>query len=334
MSLKTEINQVYTLRENNHSFNDIAKEMGFSERTARRRYEAALLKDAIDIAVDMTAIPTIEPLEITVDSDYIPENKKPIERFKPIVRTGDAIVTCDWHIPLHKPELINHMINYIKKHNIPGIIVGGDFLNMDSFSSFAQKQDEADLETERKDAITIVKTLLRSVEWIDFIWGNHEFRLSKRTGFSKSFTDTMKYMLAGLTEDELKKIRFSDLDHMYYYPEGITYLNQRNKEGGIPKGRKFRICHPENFSSQPLVVARKLAQKYDCSIVCAHSHHLAMGFANNGRDIVIDGGGFYDKDRTEYVQRTNTHHEWTPGFFMFKDGVPHMVSPLLNNEKV
>lgn len=329
LTTQKQIEKVVQLREEeNMSFSQIAAELGFSERTARRRYEAAstpsmgfpfdpMLK-AEDLPKDENNFPIDDPApDIKVKGPFVPAGSKKIERFKPLTRTGNVMVTADYHIPLHDSDMINTMINCARKNDIKSLIIAGDFWNMDSFSSYLPHQPEASWEIERYEGNYIMKTLLKTFDEVDFIWGNHDFRLSRVTGFKHSFQDCMKWALNALTEEEMSKVRFSDLDYMFYNCE-VT-------------GRTFRVCHPQNFSKVPLTVPRNLAVKYGTGIISAHSHHCSMGAAANGKDLIMEAGGFFDKERTEYIQRTTSHHEWVQGFIMFKDGKPEVISPAFMN---
>lgn len=324
LELQQEVGLVQKYKnENNMSFAQIAELMGFSETTAKRRYKASLdeiSEEAPGAEETLEEFPDVIPQEIVVDGPFIPENKGPIERFAPLVRTGDCMVVMDLHIPLHDPGLINAMVACARENGLTKLIIAGDYFNMETFSSYLPYQPEAALDIERYDGALVMKTLLQTFDEIDFIWGNHDFRLTRKMGFKQSFEDCMRWMLSDLDKDEMDKIRFSDLDYMYYHPVSLT------------EGKKFRICHPRNFSSVPLTVGRKLAQKYQCSIITAHSHHCAIGIAPDGVNICIEGGGFFDKDRTEYIQRTTNHHEWVQGFVFFKDGLPNVISPAIGND--
>lgn len=324
VALQDEIAQVVAMKdENGMTFAQIAEALNFSETTAKRRYRSGTSELVLDersaTEETLTDFPIVAPLNLAVKTPWLADDKGPIERFAPLIAEGDAIVTCDLHIPLHDPVLLNTMINCARKNKIKKLLIGGDYWNMETFSSYLPYQPEAALDVERHDGNLIMKTLLKTFDQVDFIWGNHDHRLSRKLGFKKSFEECMRWMLSELTEDEFAKIRFSELDHMYYYPEG-------------DEGRKFRLCHPQNFSSVPLTVGRKLAQKYQCSIITAHSHHCAMGVAADGVNLCIEGGGFFDKHRTEYIQRTTSHHEWVQGFTMFKDGLPTLISPAIGND--
>lgn len=323
IQLEAEAVQRYK-NDNNMSFAAIADAMGFSESTAKRRYKFAQTGMTIETVV-AEALEDFPDDNYNLDSiiagEWLEQEKGPIERFDPLVRTGDAIVICDLHIPLHNPKMINEVIFQARECGITKLIIAGDYWNMDSFSSYLPHQPEADLPVEIYDGNLIMKTLLNTFEEVDFIWGNHDFRLSKKLGFKKSFKECITWMFQGLTEEEMAKIRISDLDYMWYYPDPLTL-------------QKFYICHPRNFSSIPLTVGRKLATKFNCSVITGHSHHLAMGFALNGRDIVIEGGGLYDPSRTEYIQKSTAHHSWVPGFTVFTDGIPTLISPRLLNTEV
>lgn len=322
LSIEDQVKEIVLLRDNEDmTFADIAMRYGFSERTARRRYAAAILVDE----EKLEDFPEVEDLELGEITDFLDESQQDeiIERFKPLIRVGDAAVICDLHIPLHTPELINKFIDKAKSLDIKNLIIAGDYWNMDELSHYPPHQPEASLVIERREGNRIMKILLRHFDYIDFIWGNHDFRLSKKLGFKKSFEECMEWMFYALTDDERARIRISDLDFMEYYPEGTSNI--------FGEPQKWRICHPRNFSSAPLSVGRALALKYKCSVLTGHSHHCAFGMAMNGVDMVIEGGGFYDKYKTEYIQKSNKHHEWVPGFTIFKDGVPTVYSPAFGN---
>lgn len=321
LETQQEIAEVLRLRDDeNLTFAKIAEILGFSETTAKRRYKAGMLLGAIESEDgELEDFPQTDDLDLPLITDFLPEDRGPIERFDPLVAFGDAMVAMDFHIPLHDPALINRMLSCAAKNNINQLIIAGDYFNMEAFGSFLPHQPEASLQQERYDANVIMKTLLRTFGHIYFIWGNHDFRLVRKLGFKKSFEECMKWMLSGLDEDEMERISFSDLDYMHYWPDGKG------------TGRKYRICHPRNFSSVPLTVARKLATKHDCSVITGHSHHFAIGAAQNGWDLAIEGGGFFSKERTEYIQKTTNHHEWVQGFTFFKKGIPTLVGPVLGN---
>lgn len=294
------------------------------EWTARRKYKAGQLYNtatAIEAGVLQTTEEELDleaagelDLEIT---DRLPDDatsNELLDRFKPLERVGDCMITADYHIPLHDPNLINTMFDYAEYEGITNLIIAGDLFHMEAFSSFLPHQAEAAWSIERREANRVIKTALNTFENIDITWGNHDFRLVKSLGYKHSFEACLKWALSEVTDEEWERIRISDLDYMHYYtPE-----------------RKYRVCHPRNFSSVPLAVPKKLQPKYGDSIMSAHSHHLSLGFAPDGYNHMIELGGFFDKHKTEYIQKTTNNHEWIQGFVMVQDSTPQLFSPMLN----
>lgn len=327
MIIDTITSEVMRLRDDEeHTWEEIAEQLDLpGEWTARRKYKAGvLLKEASYLSeeneVEEPSLEKQEPILDLVIKDRLPTGDKGmLKRFEPLQRYGDCMVTSDYHVPLHDPGLINKMINTADENGIKQLIIAGDLFHMEAFSSFLPQQPEASWPIERKEANRVVKTLLNHFEEIDITWGNHDFRLVKAVGYKHSFEACLQWALSELTDDEWKRVRISDLDYMEYFP--LTSSS----------GRKYRVCHPRSFSSVPLTVPKKLQPKYSCSVMTAHSHHLAMGFAANGYDHIIELGGFYDKQKTEYIQKTTSNHEWVQGYVMFKDGVPSLHSPALGN---
>lgn len=235
-------------------------------------------------------------------------------QFQPMVADGDMLVTCDWHIPLHDPIMVNNVINKAHEENIKTLVIGGDYWDMTSYSHFAPHQREAPFEVERSTGLEIMDALTDTFDEILVFWGNHDWRFMRINEFKFSFKYGMEMLFQPLGKKKLAKLTFSNLDHMY-----------------LEQFKEFRFNHQTNFSKIPLTVPRTLAQKYHCSIITAHSHHCAMGVALDGENIIIEGGGLFDKKVTEYIQKTTTHHDWVQGYTMFKNGIPTLFSPLFGN---
>lgn len=319
-SKEKEIEEVIRLRdENNLTFKEIASKFSFSERTARRRYQVGIIRESIGDLVDHTldTFPSVDTPSVEVKSDYIKEGVNSLERFKPMQIVGDAIVSPDWHIPLHDTSMVNILIGCAKKEKIDQLIIPGDFFHMENFGSYLPHQPEAAFEVEREEGNKIMKTLLRTFDCVYLGWGNHDYRLTRALGYKHSFSECMKWMFDGLSNDELSRVILTDLDYMIYKPTAVA--------------NPIRVCHPTNFSAIPLTIPRKLAMKYSTGVLSAHSHHLSLGIAPNGKDLIMEAGGLFSKEKTEYIQRTTANHEWVSGFIMFKFGQPHLISKALHN---
>lgn len=298
--LNKEIKEVVRLRNSEDlTWKAIGEKLGVSRHTAARRYDIYLLQN-----------------EVSQNGYFVPEGSQfDFSRFQPLERTGDCIISMDWHIPLHDPLMVNNLIAIARENDIKQLVIAGDLLHLDSFSSFFPHQPEADFLIERKEATSTVRTLLKTFDEIDLTWGNHEQRISRFVNYKYSFEVLMRWIFQDLTKAEHKRIRISNLDHLMYKTED----------------RVFRVCHPNSFSKIPLKIPRELAQKYGTSVINAHSHHCAMGVAPDGHNLIFEGGGLFDKSKTEYIQRTTLNHEWVQGFVMFKGNTPTLYSPAFNN---
>lgn len=247
---------------------------------------------------------------------YIPiVNSYPIKRFEPIHVYGDAVISCDWHVPLHSPTMVNHLLEKASHHDMKQLVIAGDLFNMDTFSHFLPHQPEAKFELEREEATKLIDAALDVFDEVIISWGNHDFRLVRFLGFELGFEYLIRWVLAELGEEKLSRVVVTDLDYLLYHPGPVD----------------IRLCHQKNFSKIPLTVPRQLAQKYHMSCLAAHSHHFAQGVALDGENLIFEGGGLFDRTRTEYVQRTTLHHQWVQGFYIWEDGVCHPYSPIYNN---
>lgn len=310
MNLNTQqFDYVDRLRKEGYSWSHIGNLLGRDRRTVSKAYKAA--SERIELSKALEGL--YENLELEKPRyETLMDTAMP-ERFKPIEVTGDVIATCDWHIPLHDPVMVNHVIDIAEKKDIRKLIIGGDFLHMETFSHYPPYQPEAAFEIERREGNAVLNTLLRHFDEVVLFWGNHEHRISRALDFKISFEQLIKWMLDGV--DDLDRVKISELDYALIHHGGRT----------------VRFSHQTNFSKVPLSVPRQMAMKYDCSSLTAHSHHLAFGFAINGYDWIMEGGGLFDPKRTQYIQRTNLHHFWVPGFTVFQNGAPVQYSPRLNN---
>ena len=217
-------------------------------------------------------------------------------------------ITADWHIPLYDPEYVNTFIQDARARGIRSLILAGDYFNFDSLSQYSPKQDGAGLENELAEADSVMRILLESFDDIVYLWGNHDARLHKTLGFTIQFREAMKLVFGALGVEALKKITFTNLDHLWI-------------------GDDWYVCHPANYTRVPLNTARTLSTKYQCNVITAHSHHCAVGYGINGVNVVAEIGGLFDRTKTAYLQRSTTFPTWAQGYAFLEGGKLHVQSP-------
>jgi hypothetical protein len=81
------------------------------------------------------------------------------------------------------------------------------------------------------------------------------------------------------------------------------------------------LCHQKEYAAQTLVVANRLSQKYNCSVVTAHQHHFGVGQSKYGGHVIADNPCMCDPERIAYKSyNTNSMPNWAFGFSVIKDG--------------
>jgi hypothetical protein len=230
---------------------------------------------------------------------------------------GAGAVTADWHHPLCDYDLVNTFIDHsrdIKATN--WLVVAGDWFNVDSLSQFDYKQSQAGLDREMFASTETMEAVLKTFKWVFFSWGNHDARMHKALGYKVDFIKAMKMMFEDLDPKLLKRITFSNLDHVWI---------------DTPRG-PYYVAHPKTYSQVPLTSAIKLAGKKLSHVLTGHSHHAAVGYDRSGQFIVAELGGLHTKDPVEYLQRSTNFPEWTQGYgHIAKDGYFSLTSPGWSN---
>lgn len=214
-----------------------------------------------------------------------------------------AIVLGDAEIPDHDPEMFDLALRIGEKRGIETLILNGDFVALDSFSSFpADAPKQIPFKEELNMAIESVHVFARQFKRILWISGNHERRLSHRINGQIS----LSYFLNNI----------GGLDYTEY-----SYCELSSA------GTDILVCHPINYRRVKLSLATEIAAiKLKC-IIAGHTHHLAMGWDRSGKYWVVDGGFCRDQSKTRYKSmRITTHPEWNPGFVLVESGYPFLVT--------
>lgn len=224
---------------------------------------------------------------------------------RPLVISVDApvSVTADYHFPLTRYDLVERMLSEDQQDGVSGLVCAGDLLHADTPSSFDYKQDTADIETEQRTAAQFIDAAAEVYDWIVLSWGNHDARYQKRLSYGVDFVKTMKMMLVDAKPESLAKIKWTNLD----------FVILDTDIGGGDSITQWYVCHPKSYSSHPLTQARRIAAKELCNVVTAHSHHHAIGHDVSGRFTCAEIGGYFNKDITEYLQRSTQFPNWQNG---------------------
>lgn len=232
------------------------------------------------------------------------------------IKTDRAIVLGDSEIPYHDPEIFQLAYSIAQRFDIKTLIINGDFLALDCFSTWAKQiVHKWAFEEELDPGERILETLLQQFDHIYYNQGNHELRLSHRVDGQ---------MTIGKFLEKFAKVQFSE--YAFCMLEHGTRQNP-HAPSAPPEPNRTMVVHPKNYSRIPLATARELAAIHHCNILCGHNHHQAMGHDRSGRYFIMDGGCCRDPLHTSYKSlQVTTHPAWNPGFSMILNENPYLVN--------
>jgi predicted phosphodiesterase len=256
--------------------NELAEEYGVSKRTIRRWKQQC-----------RNNIPT-------------PKTKVYDDFLK--VTSNRALVLGDVEVPCHSVDTLEMACELAKKYNLDTLIINGDLIALDSFSTWARNTVyKLAFKDELEPTVEIVKIFLGIFESVYLVTGNHERRLAHKLDGEITIADFFV---------SLARVRFSE----------YSYCTLQSGD------REILVCHQDNYSKQPLAIARELASVHHKNIIAGHTHHLAKGYDKSGKFWIVDGGCCRDVRHTEYkATRINTFPKWNNGVVMVLDGQPFLV---------
>lgn len=268
----------------------------FIEDSNRLDNEALMNKYSVSARTIRRWKQRIKESEEEILATSFPESPSPVYDNYLRFNSERLMILGDVEMPSHDSDLLNMAIDLAIKLDIPDLIINGDFLAMDEFSTWAKTNYQSnsfrqDLEL-LKSAINI---FIKEFDTVTYITGNHERRLARQTNGELNIG-----MLLSMVD-----INYSD----YTYCEVTS------------GGKEFIICHPEDYSRTPLAVPLKLAAIHHKNILCGHTHRLASGFDVSGKYIVAEGGFLRDPKRTLYKSmKLTSHPAWNAGFTILVGG--------------
>ena len=235
-----------------------------------------------------------------------PAPRVPVFNAVPVV-VGNCLIVGDVHLPTSDYALIDQMFLTAHKLGLTQMVIAGDLINADVFTTFDHEMPPIEFEDEEEIAGRFLSRCTTQFERVVFIQGNHERRVNKR---SKGQLDAKA----------LARILSRYADDIDVSPYGECVI--------ISNGQRWHTFHQRNYSKIKGRVGNILAQKYQSNVVVWHQHHVSKLMDDWGRYVVIDGGGTHDDKTMAYVQLTpSTSPVMTRGFVVIIDGVGHVFTP-------
>lgn len=214
-------------------------------------------------------------------------------------------IFSDLHSPLTRWDFLETARQECKGQKIKTLILAGDVTNADSVSDYAPKQANAGLTQDVLTTRGLVADLCKQFAKVYYIKGNHDYRYVKKLGYAGSFSEVMRDVLA-------------------IEGDGLTILDDDHIWIENAAGRTY-VCHPTTYSRNPLTVPKAISLKTRSHVIAGHCHHSALGVAPDGESILIEAGGFFDSDKTDYLNNSSTFPKWVNGYSTVIDGMFNLV---------
>ena len=222
---------------------------------------------------------------------------------EPLRLSGDWIVLGDVQLPTTDYDFAILPAAIAKRHlsKPRQLLIVGDMMNMDSFSSYENEISLPGFRQEVESARVLLMEWFKVFDRIVWCPGNHERRLSRNTHGALLMHDLAMLINA--------RVETTDLDHVIIDTSHGQY----------------RAVHGSDYSINQLSIADSLVSKYRQHIISFHEHHLAQGYDRYGHNIVINGGGLFNQWYMAYTRlNTSKKANMKQGFVMLKDGYPYL----------
>lgn len=231
------------------------------------------------------------------------------------IECDDFLVIADLHLPITNYQLLNKAILDAKDRGVGTCIIAGDLLNMDALSRHEMKQlEDGDLPGEIKAANKVMTALLETFERVILTRGNHDERWARALQGKLLFTESMRVLLHDVPDDKKKRLLICESDHVYVH----------TSQG------KWLFCHTRSYSRVSGQVPSQIALLEMCNVGAGHRHHFGISHAPNGYQ-VIELGGFFDGDSTEYLNYYKGNFpKWQNGYTIFQNGKVAAMPPIID----
>lgn len=222
---------------------------------------------------------------------------------QPLELDGDWIVLGDVQLPTTDYDFATLPAVVAEAHlsRPRQLLIVGDLMNMDAFSSYENEIGLPSFRQEVEAARTLLSEWLTVFDRVVWLAGNHERRISKRTGGAFLMED-----LAALIN---ARIETSNFDRAIIHTPNGDWL----------------AAHGTEYSVNQLTVGDMLAGKYRMHVISHHQHHLAIGWNRYKQNVIVDNGGLFNTWFMSYARlNTSKKPNMAQGFTMLKGGYPHV----------
>lgn len=227
------------------------------------------------------------------------------------------------HVPFHNKPFFNAVVNMIKDTKPTGLVLAGDFMDMNSVSSHDKGQKpiapHVTLSWEYTEGNTALDILDAAADWKvkHYLYGNHEDRFWRETRKA----DTAKLGSALINPTTALQLR-----------ERGYQVQEKWKEAKVYLGKHLEVVHGEfcNIST-----AKKHMDAFRTSIAFFHTHRIQSYMEGDTAGYNLGWGGGIDEGAFGYASKAQ-RNTWKNGIGVVtidELGGYHMQQVIWHNDR-
>lgn len=224
-----------------------------------------------------------------------------------------AIVISDIHGTKLDTSFMMRTNEVRKYYNADAIFVIGDLLDNDAINKHRKLsvKFDANLKQEMNILAELLDWFASNYKRIYILPGNHDLWLMDTIEGAFEFSDAIKMIANSKAND---KLIVTNYDRMTLYQDDDEWT----------------LSHPIGYNPSPLVIAQKLSEQFETSIIMPHQHISAGPVTSkNGKHSLIDIGGMHNPLLFSYSNiRTKVGGRiMNSGFASVVDGIGRLWTP-------
>lgn len=252
--------------------------------------------------------------------------------------SGDWVVVSDVHVPRHSERTCCAVVAAGQRFGVRQLLVAGDLMDFEEISSHRHMGTEG---VSAVRSLTLAFEVLHGFavqfDRIVVIKGNHDDRLQRLIEAAVEGRSRAQAIL-----DSIERQDVADLPYRERYVEVLRRQLERHAPDlvgrvewlGCPSveivlggGEKLRVTHPALYNRKAPEAERRLAVKYEQSILGTHGHVWGASVAPNGRHLVAQFGCATDDWKHGYLFEKETDHpKWCRGFAVVQEGRVRLIA--------
>lgn len=216
------------------------------------------------------------------------------------VGAGRYLILGCWHVPFHNQELTNRIFELMSKERFDGIILNGDFLDLNSLSGHDRGKFTAipglNLTQEYQEGRKVIEqfcSLLPANAVKIFLYGNHEDRYHR--------------YIADMQNAKTPPV--SPTEGLRLLEQGFL-VNESYSSGYITLGDHLDVLHGIYYNTH---CAKAHIDKFRGSVLFNHTHRIQSYIEGRTGGFNIGWGGNVEHKAFGYADR-GTKASWQNGF--------------------